>query len=255
MSSVLDRFDKDKHYFKEPYPHIVIENALPENYYKQLAKDFPTQQIKETLPCIQGHTYRYLANDVLFMKTIPVTDLWKNFFETHTSQKFYDRVLEIFAEDITYKTAQYRKKIDVRGHAPGKIEVVTDTQFVVHTPTDGTTRTTHLDNPQELYAGLLYFRQPNDNSTGGDFEIYETNEIKEVFKRKGREIKEEQDKKLVKTITYKPNTFVMFLNTNKSVHGVTPRQNADLDRLSINIIAETNQKGNEFYRLFDTVLK
>jgi hypothetical protein len=39
------------------------------------------------------------------------------------------------------------------------------------------------------------------------------------------------------------------------VHGVTPRINADVDRLSINIIAETNDKRNEFFKLFNTGLR
>ena len=59
--------------------------------------------------------------------------------------------------------------------------------------------------------------------------------------------------KLVKTIKYKANTFVMFLNTDKSVHGVTPRTNAKMDRLSINIIAETNSKQDKLFRLHEHV--
>ena len=128
--------------------------------------------------------------------------------------------------------------------------MVTDTQFVVHNPIKvGTTRTTHIDNPQELYAGLLYFRQPNDKSTGGDFEIFDAPKLKRVNKYRGREVTQDTEKTLVKTIKYEPNTFVMFLNTGKSVHGVTPRQNAEVERLSINIIAETRSKQNLLFKL------
>ena len=252
MITVLDKFNPEIHYFNRPYPHVVIENCLPDDLYKDLEKNFPHKKIKENLPCIQGHTYRYLANDVLFLKTIPVSDSWTDFFKNHTSQKFYNKVLSIFDKDIPYSKSTFEKNISVRGNAGSEYDIVTDTQFVVHTPTSGTTRTTHLDNPQELYAGLLYFKQINDKSTGGDFEIYETENVTQVFKSRGREVPEEQNKKLIRTVKYKPNTFVMFLNTNKSVHGVTPRQDPILDRLSVNIIAETNNKRKQFFQLFDT---
>jgi len=250
MITVLDKFHPDKHYFKTPYPHVVIENALPQDLYNKLAKDFPVKEMQEKLPLIEGHTYRYLANDVLNKKTIPVSEEWQTFFETHTSQTYYEKVLDIFKNDMPYSENQIRTAIQVRGVDETAGDMVTDTQFVVHNPiTTGTTRTTHIDNPQELYAGLLYFRQATDNSTGGDFEIFDTNEVVGVHKLKGREVSQDTDKSLVRTVKYQPNTFVMFLNTGKSVHGVTTRQNATVERLSINIIAETRSKQNLLFHL------
>jgi hypothetical protein len=250
MITVLDKFHPKKHYFKTPYPHVVIENALPQDFYNKLAKDFPVKAMKEKLTLIEGHTYRYLANDVLNKKTIPVSKEWQTFFETHTSQTYYEKVLNIFKNDMPYPESKIKKIVQVRGVDEIKGDIVTDTQFVVHNPISaGTTRTTHIDNPQELYAGLLYFRQTTDNSTGGDFEIFDTKEVVEVHKLKGREVSQDTNKTLVRTVKYKPNTFVMFLNTAKSVHGVTPRQNATVERLSINIIAETRSKQNLLFHL------
>jgi len=252
MTTVLDNFDPATDYFAEPYPHVVIKNALPKNLYNKLAKDFPAKNIKETLPLIEGHTYRYLANDVLNKNTIPVSAEWKQFFETHTSQEYYDKVLDLFKNDMPYSNEQIKKSVAVRGVDEKSGDMVTDTQFVVHDPiTQGTTRTTHLDNPQELYAGLLYFRQPDDNSTGGDFEIFDVPKLKSVHKQRGREVTQDTEKTLVRTVKYEPNTFVMFLNTGKSVHGVTPRQDAEVERLSINIIAETRSKQNLLFKLLN----
>ena len=250
MITVLDNFIHKKHYFKTPYPHVVIENALPQDLYNKLAKDFPVKAIKEKLPLIEGHTYRYLANDVLNKKIIPVSNEWKTFFETHTSQTYYEKVLDVFKNDMPYSENKIRTAIKIRGVDETAGDMVTDTQFVVHDPINtGTTRTTHIDNPQELYAGLLYFRQATDNSIGGDFEIFDTKENIEVHKLKGREVSQYTNKTLVRTVKYEPNTFVMFLNTGRSVHGVTPRQNATVERLSINIIAETRSKQNLLFHL------
>ena len=146
MITVLDKFDPDKHYFKTPDPHVVIENALPQDLYNRLAKDFPVKAMQEKLPLIEGHTYRYLANDVLNKKTIPVSIEWKTFFETHTSQTYYEKVLDIFKNDMPYSKNQIRTAIQVRGVDETTGDMVTDTQFVVHNPiTTGTTRTTHID--------------------------------------------------------------------------------------------------------------
>ena len=144
------------------------------------------------------------------------------------------------------------EKVKVR-HTEGDAKIVTDTQFVIHQPTTGTTRSTHIDNPLEIYAGLLYMRQRGDNANGGDFVIYDAPEIDKVVAKTGREIPKDIEKKEHKKITYKENTFVMFLNTNKSVHGVTPRENALHDRLSINIIAEAEKKLGPLFKLNEIV--
>ena len=96
MTTVLDKFDINKHYFEDPYPHVIIEDALPEDYYNKLYATWPVSGIKETLPIIGGHTFRYMSNDVLNKKLVPVSTEWQKFFEDHTSQDYYLKVLNIF---------------------------------------------------------------------------------------------------------------------------------------------------------------
>jgi hypothetical protein len=241
MNTVLDQFDPTKHYFKDPYPHIIIEDCLPQNLYNDLYNSFPVKEIKQTLPLIIGHTYRYLADDVMNKKLIPVSSVWQDFFEAHTSQKYYKKVLDIFKDDLPNIEWFRNQQVSVRNSSTTD-QVVTETQFVVHNPIKETTRTDHLDNPMEIYAGLFYMRRPEDTAEGGDFVIYRTDPIKEVAKQNGRELLPSTKKEIVKTIKYSPNKFVMFLNSNRSAHGVTPRINSQTERLSINIIAEVTQK-------------
>lgn len=246
--SVLQNFKKEKHFFNEPYAHIVIENCLPLKTFEMLYENFPVQTVKDNFKLVDGHTYRGLANDFISSKRVEAKQCWIDFFEYHTSQEFYNEVLTIFNETRWIKD----EKVKVR-HTEGDAKIVTDTQFVIHQPTTGTTRSTHIDNPLEIYAGLLYMRQRGDNAKGGDFVIYDTPEINKVVAKSGREIPKDIEKKEHKKITYKENTFVMFLNTNKSVHGVTPRENALHDRLSINIIAEAEKKLGPLFKLNEIV--
>ena len=89
-------------------------------------------------------------------------------------------------------------------------DLVTDCQFVLNEPVgaDATTQPVHVDNPKEIYAGLLYLRKPEDRATGGDF------------------------------TAHRPNTFCLFLNVSGAVHSVTPRLKPIERRRSINIIGE-----------------
>jgi hypothetical protein len=127
-------------------------------------------------------------------------------------------------------------------------EVVQDCQFVVHEPVDqtGTSRTPHLDNPVEIFAGLLYMRKSEDKSEGGNFTIHEAGDLKEVHMghdgQSGREIDNNLHKPVFE-VPYKANTFCMFLNVKNSVHSVSPRINPTERRRSINIIGEFNGTG------------
>ena len=78
-------------------------------------------------------------------------------------------------------------------------------------------------------------REEEDDSKGGELVIYGSKKKIKINKRKVR--KQEEDRVYLqkneviniedlieeKTIPYGRNNFVMFINTNKSIHGVNPR--------------------------------
>ena len=219
---------------KEPYPHIVIENALPTNVYEQLEKEWPRQQLLDTDPFDDGVCYRLKADEML--KPEKVSKLWKEFTEYHTSMDFYNEVKTVFSEYIKYDNPS----LGPRGWVEKSAHIWTDCQTVMHKPVTATTRSPHIDNPREIYAGLLYMPHKEDTSTGGEFQIYDSiDNVQDVDMKKGRQIFEHNLGGVVKTVPYKANTFVMFLNNStKAIHGVTPRTNASVHRRSVNIIAE-----------------
>jgi len=221
----------------EPYPHFVIEDALPLDIYDQLEKEWPTEQLLSTKPFDQGICYRLKADEML--KPKKVSNLWKEFTEYHTSMEFYKQMTKVFGdlvphiEDLT---------LSPRGWDTGHDKIGTDCQTVMHKPIDYSSRTAHIDNPREIYAALLYMPYKEDRSTGGEFQIHETHDtISEVNKNGGREVKEKAGR-IVKTIPYKANTLVVFCNNStRCVHSVSARRDAVLHRRSVNIIAEFNR--------------
>ena len=200
----------------DPYPHIIIEEALPWNLYEELENTFPEEQVLHTIPFDSDICYRMKADQLL---------------------------ARAFHSKITESLLNLDENIGVKGWASKDIE--TDCQIVMHKPiAEKTTRTPHIDNPREMFAGLLYMPHKDDISTGGEFQLHTVkNDIKKVNKAGGREIYPEDLGPVHTTIPYKRNTFVMFCNINpNTVHGVSKRVNPTMYRRSVNIIAQFKQR-------------
>ena len=225
----------------DPYPHVVIEDALPWDLYEELENSFPEEQVLQTDPLDNGICYRMKSNVMLDPTFQP--DVWRKFTEYHTSAEWFNEVNELFRPympSVLHKTFT-EDDLGARGWADENKNIWTDCQLVMHKPIEErTTRTPHIDNPMEMWAGLLYMPSTNDQSTGGEFQIYSTqSSVQKVDKKAGRQIYDSDLGTVVKTIPYKRNTFVMFANNSpNTVHGVSLRQNATLNRRSVNIIGE-----------------
>jgi hypothetical protein len=224
---------------KEPYPHFIIEDCLPDDIYDQLEKEWPTEQLLATEPFDDGICYRLKSDEML--KQGVVTDLWKEFAEYHTSPAFYKEVKNIFG-DLMPDVKDIEHTLSPRGWDKGGDQIGSDCQTVMHKPVDFSSRTPHIDNPREIYAGLLYMPYVNDKSSGGEFQIHKaTSDITEVNKNGGRAVGDKAGD-VLKSVPYKRNTFVMFCNNSTStVHSVSARKDAKLHRRSVNIIAEYNR--------------
>jgi hypothetical protein len=225
----------------DPYPHVIIEDALPWDLYENLEAEFPEKTLLATDPFDNGICYRLKADKLLSLTF--ESGLWRDFAEYHTSAEWFNEVNELFKPympGVLHKTFT-EDDLGARGWADENKNIWTDCQAVIHKPIEEkTTRTPHIDNPMEMWAGLLYMPYPDDQSTGGEFQIYSTqSSVQKVDKKAGRQIYDSDLGTVVKTIPYKRNTFVMFANNSpNTVHGVSLRQNATLNRRSVNIIGE-----------------
>jgi len=231
---------------QDPYPFVCVEDALPENLYKELADSFPEDLVCSTSPHDGGITYRYKSKECAVEAPPPI---WQDFFSYHTSQEYFKECIKLFEPSIMKSYPQYQYLLDADNVTTRDVDnsgqYVTDCQFVVHEPVDqtGTSRTPHVDNPVEIYAGLLYMKKPEDNATGGNFTIHrQINEIRQVNKSLGRQVEDNVHEEVTQ-VPYKQNSFCMFLNVMGSIHSVTPRIEPTERRRSINIIGEFNGNG------------
>lgn len=231
-----------------PFPHVIIEDALPEPIYKELEDSYPETLLNGDHPTVvndRGHTRRYLSSRVLDERK--VSNIWLDFFAYHVSDEFYRHVTHnVFVDAIKHLYPDQAKAIletksvprSHVGQANNTTPIVTDCQFVMNNPLseNETSRTPHLDNPVEIYAALLYMKKRDDASVGGDLQIYEgINGGPTIFgKREARP----ESVKLAGACPYKPNSLALFLNCRHGVHGVGSITNQRTVRRSINIIGE-----------------
>ena len=217
----------------DPYPHIIIENALPEKIHCELLKTLPDQRIDQQEPR-DGHKKLTWHVGEIKQEQWPISSVWRDFIEYHCSEKFFFDVLDVF--DKWHDTLPISKeKIQVQDRSNDKDtsgNAYTDFSMVKHPPENNVSnRTPHNDNEKEIYAGLLYLKYPEDKSTGGGFAIHKADDLsmtkQRVFHNPGP---------IVKVCPYRSNQFVMFWNTKRSQHSVEPRQGAEHPRWSINMI-------------------
>ncbi len=251
FSSALVRWD--------PFPHFVLDDALPPRIYDLLAATYPavgtifahaTRRKNATIR--ENHRYDIPAAEVYRQPHLEL-GAWRDFVSYHTSQEFLDEVMHKLGDVMrtvhpALDTALRKKRWDAAARAgvrhlsdnSARCDVALDCQIGVNSPVsiEGTSVIgPHIDNPKELYAGLFYLRDRRDDSAGGDLTLYSWNDRRTIRFYAKRYV----DPQLVtpcSTIAYRPNRFVWLLNGLDGVHGVTCKQPSPHPRRLCNIIAE-----------------
>lgn len=225
----------------EPFPHIVIDNALNGELYRQLESQYPFESKIEGYSGYANNT-RYQISAVDGLRENRLSPLWQEFVSYHVSKEFLAEVAHIFAPAI----AKYYPQLSLDGNVGVRFrdraaDVWMDCQPGMNSPVAEITsvKGPHLDNPHELYAALLYFRHHEDTSSGGDLELYKYG--RNDYRLYGqRFVDSKYLEKVGESVSYAPNRLVLFLNSIDSVHAVTPRQVTNYTRRLVNFIGEVD---------------
>jgi hypothetical protein len=252
MNHILAKYNKEKHYFSEPFPHIIIEGCLDDELYNQLEKYFPNNDIFKPKEKKENQPYWIYGNELM-----SVDKIWEDFIKEHLTQNFYHKAIDIispFMKDLDpdyvenlgndLPKCSYRLAESGRGSNPNnkKSEIVISVAAGINTPCKArsTIEPPHNDFPQKLFNSLLYMRKNDDDSFGGDLTLYEV-KPSFLFTSKSDAIYEVDDKylKSIKTIKYAKNVLVLFPQKINAVHGVTARGPTAHTRRYININMES----------------
>jgi hypothetical protein len=236
-----------------PFPHLILRDCLDADVYAELSRSYPSDETIARLNLWRlpnGLDEENKRTDIIAAKACnhkqEIPKIWLDFISYHVSAEFFAEFMALFgpAIEIHYPWLQNVIRLSNPGvgirfdpttdHQPLSL----DCQVGINTPscTRSSVIEAHTDSPVELYAGLLYFKQPEDQAAGGDLELY-----KWKNSHHAQFFGHFADKSLLHKfghVTYEANTMVLFLNTIQSVHGVTPRDPSVLSRRLVNIIGE-----------------
>ena len=242
--SVLSRF-APHHLSLDPYPHLVIEDALNPDLANQLLGLFPSAAVVNLDNSQNNARWSYSAQDALLNPQ--VATVWKQLVSYHTSAEFWDEICTVFGghlESLLTKSENKKcispsRRIGLRGQNNFDThDVQLEAQISGNTPVRKPTsvRGTHLDEGNKIFSGLFYLRDSADESTGGEFTLqrwkhWVPDRLKSFLYFEGMQDCVEE----VKKIPYRHNTLVILLNSMDSLHSVTSRSETPFTRKFLNL--------------------
>jgi hypothetical protein len=236
----------------EPFVHVVVENCLSAPLYEELAQSFPADEtvlgLGKSARDGRGrpnsrhdvHAGEILSNPERFARD------WREFVRYHVSSVFFQELLALMGPEILATHPELERRLGRRlcelrtavAGAPQAAEsdIALDCHIGINTPArrPSSVRRVHTDAPDELFAALLYFRAADDRAAGGHLEIFRWKQNRaHLFV--GSEV-DESDAEPVHSVTYKPNTAVIFINSALALHAVSVREPSPVSRRLVNIM-------------------
>jgi len=254
MKTLLSKV-KQSDVILEPFPHIVVKDALEAEVCSQLASEWPSLEtlrygiVNKGTDLSSNKRLDYIAKESL--NDAQITPFWKEFIALHTSSIFFQEFINLFQEPILQIYPDFEQKYGSFETLKSglrmvdtfeQVDVLLDTLISVNTPTiapSKAVRAAHVDLPDKLFAGLFYMRDPQDTSTGGDLEIYKFKHGKAQGFRSSAVA--DSYIEYVKTIEYERNVLILFINSIYSLHGVTVRSLTQYPRYFVNLVGEVKQ--------------
>jgi len=244
----------------DPYPHLILEDALPDALCQALIDAYPA-------PAVVGagarSNQRWSMPTTAALASDGVPDIWKRFVDHHASPAFFSEVCDVFGDQIVerYPTrfpdeatlralrVGVRNRDVLRRQGPNAsdsdvgVDLVLDAQIAGNTPVlaPSSVKTVHVDSGNKLFTGLLYLRLPEDDATGGDLEVvrFRRDLTRAQYARRfdGMFV-DDASVEHVRTVPYRRNVLFMFVNGPNALHGVTVRQPTPHRRLFLNLVGE-----------------
>jgi len=235
----------------DPFPHVVVHDALPQDICDKLMATFPSAEDQGINSKLNNVRWSTKARDIGQVRGLH--EIWKAIIHFHTSNVFLDQFFHVFGDALLQLYPQrFPTKLSMNAVSASvrdlsslsKTGLSLDAQISGNTPviTASAPRGIHVDAPNALYGGLYYLRHPADDSVGGDLQLWKWKDDYDFSKKSGeyREGVLPRHVNLVKTIPYQSNTLVFFLNSLDSLHSVTERQPTVHTRRFINLLADSS---------------
>lgn len=234
----------------DPFPHIVIDDALPPMLYAAISAAYPSLAMivpprggdRPAYP--SNHRYTFSAWISEIHDALP--PVWKEFVRQHSGPRFFEQVVRLF-DGYWPRALLDHLGGNLLGHSMGLLlqphetppRIFLDARAEVNTPVYGAAsvvRGPHLDTSNRLFSGLFYLRAAEDDTGGGDLTLYRWKHG--PIAAFDTYVLPADSVEAAVTIPYRANRFVLFPQTIQSLHGVAARPPTPHVRRYVFITAE-----------------
>lgn len=242
IHSLLSRISADQ-VVREPFPHVVVENALEDDVARQLMLQFPVQPLSEMARGTGPNRKVYLTAARAFQQRL-FADVWMDAVRAHVQPSEWREALRIFRPHLSAEFPGLRDllgglddlRVGIRAFDRfSEVDVLLDCKAVMHTPVRGAPvveRGPHLKSFRTVIVWYLYLRADDDRSTGADHVLYRLKPGADVVLHERQTLDPSQVEAEV-VIPYRQNTFVMYINTPRSFQTNAPRTAGDVPLMAL----------------------
>jgi len=214
-----------------PFPHLVIDDALPPALADELAATFPKRRsFTRWKPYASNQKFLRFAPDV--MADAAIGEAWKRHF-ADIQQTVLAECIRLFGPHVREEWPDFESRfapLETLRSVPQSPtvagpDVFIDSMLLMHTPVTGrpsAERGPHIKIAQHVVLGYLTLRAPGDADAGGDYVLYEP---KPGATPRFHERQTTDERELVtrRVIPRRHNSLFLFLNTARSIQAVSAR--------------------------------
>lgn len=215
----------------DPFPHLVIDDALPAALADELAATFPSRRaFTRWKPYGSNQKFLRFAPDVVADDS--VGPAWKTYFADLERTVLHECV-RLFGAHVRAEFPDFESRfapldaLRTTSHSPTSAgpDVYVDSMLLMHTPVQerpSVERGPHIKIAQHIILGYLTLRAPGDDSAGGDIVLYAPKagarlQFHERQTTDGRQLD------VRRVIPRRHNSLFLFLNSARSIQAVSAR--------------------------------
>jgi hypothetical protein len=215
----------------DPFPHLVLDNALPGGLADELAATFPSRRsFTRWKPFVSNQKFLRFAPDVVADPAIGAA--WKRYFAEVQETVLAD-CLRLFGAHVRREWPDFETRfgpLDTLRTVPQSPvgagpDVFVDSMLLMHTPVTGgesVERGPHVKIAQHVILGYLTLRAPGDSSPGADYVLYSPKPGTQVRFHE-RQTTDAACLEACRVIPRRHNSLFLFLNTSRSIQAVSAR--------------------------------
>lgn len=212
-NSILDRI-RNTNIKESPFPHMIVDNIFPEEYYQRIQENFPAFEQMKTINDsyrASGYAERFktsFAEKDFERLTHSQQNFWGELGGWLYSPEFINGVIDTFWPYVKDRLEEVPKPLGSTRISADALLVNDQANYTIGP---------HTDMPQRLITFLFYLPKSDSyNHLGTSF--YEP-DVPGYTCPEGHHYTDENFSK-IETVDFIPNRLLLFVRTNSSFHGV-----------------------------------